>query len=78
MPTHPIVAIADLQLEGRPEAWQPPATARRRFDVKRARAAPLLGLKMLGCTLHVVSTIPTSASTRTRARSAPTPATSRT
>ena len=54
MPTHPIVSIADLQLEGRPDAWQPPASAKRRFDVKRARAAPLMGLKMLGCTLHVV------------------------
>ncbi|HET9978492.1 MAG TPA: cupin domain-containing protein [Burkholderiaceae bacterium] len=54
MPTRPIVAIADLPLEPRPAAWQPPATAKRRFDVKRARAAPLLGLKMLGCTLHEV------------------------
>jgi uncharacterized cupin superfamily protein len=53
-PIRPVIAIADLHLEGRPEAWQPPATTRRRFDVQRARAAPLMGLKMLGCTLHVV------------------------
>jgi uncharacterized cupin superfamily protein len=51
----PIVAIADLELVPRPEAWKPPAGARRHFDVKRARAAPLLGLKMLGCTLHEVA-----------------------
>jgi len=54
MDTRPVLAIADLKLEGRPEAWRPPATAKRTFDVKRARAAPLLGLKMLGCTLHEV------------------------
>lgn len=51
---HPIVAIADLTLVPRPEAWQPPATAKRRFAVKSARVAPLLGLKMLGCSLHEV------------------------
>jgi uncharacterized cupin superfamily protein len=54
-PQHPIVSIADLKLEPRPESWQPPAGAKRVFDVKRARAAPLLGLKMLGCTLHEVA-----------------------
>jgi uncharacterized cupin superfamily protein len=53
--SHPIVSIASLELEGRPEAWKPPADAKRAFDVKRARAAPLLGLKMLGCTLHEVA-----------------------
>jgi len=52
--TQPVISIADLQLEGRPESWQPPATARRRFDVQRARAAPLMGLTKLGCTLHVL------------------------
>lgn len=53
--SRPVVVIADLQLEARPEAWRPPADARRAFDVKRARAAPLLGLKLLGCTLHEVA-----------------------
>jgi uncharacterized cupin superfamily protein len=51
-PPRPIVAMHSLVLEPRPEAWRPPTTAQRVFDVKRARAAPLLGLKMLGCTLH--------------------------
>lgn len=54
-PPRPIVSIADLQLEPRPEAWKPPAGAQRAFDVKRARAAPLLGLSKLGCTLHEVA-----------------------
>lgn len=52
--SQPVVAIADLKLEARPPEWLPPANAKRVFDVKRARAAPLLGLKMLGCTLHEV------------------------
>jgi uncharacterized cupin superfamily protein len=54
-PSTPVVAIDSLKLESRPEAWRPPATARRAFDVQRARAAPLMGLSKLGCTLHVVA-----------------------
>jgi uncharacterized cupin superfamily protein len=52
---HPIVSIDSLQLEARPDASRPPADAKRSFDVKRARAAPLLGLKLIGCTLHEVA-----------------------
>jgi|APDOM4702015118_1054815.scaffolds.fasta_scaffold07657_3 uncharacterized cupin superfamily protein len=50
----PVVSIGSLRLEPRTEAWRPPATTKRRFDVKRARVAPLMGLSMLGCTLHEV------------------------
>jgi uncharacterized cupin superfamily protein len=53
--SQPVIPITDLRLEPRPQGWLPPADAKRSFDVKRARAAPLLGLKMLGCTLHEVS-----------------------
>jgi uncharacterized cupin superfamily protein len=50
----PVVPIDDLRPEPRPADWQPPPDTRGRFDVKRARAAPLLGLHKLGCTLHEV------------------------
>jgi uncharacterized cupin superfamily protein len=53
--TRPVISIDALQLEARPEAWRPPAHAKGVFEVKRARAAPLLGLKLLGCTLHEVA-----------------------
>jgi uncharacterized cupin superfamily protein len=55
MSSHPVVSIDSLKLESRPEAWRPPATAKLAFDVQRARAAPLMGLAKLGCTLHVVA-----------------------
>mgnify|MGYP003390109510 CR=1 FL=1 len=51
----PVVSIASLTLQPRPEQWKPPAGTKGRFDVKRARAAPLLGLSKLGCTLHEVA-----------------------
>jgi uncharacterized cupin superfamily protein len=54
-PVRPVVSIAELTLQARPEAWRPPARAKTRFDVKRARIAPLLGLSKLGCTLHEVA-----------------------
>jgi uncharacterized cupin superfamily protein len=50
----PVVPIGSLKLEPRTEAWRPPATAKRNFDVKRARVAPLMGLSKLGCTMHEV------------------------
>jgi uncharacterized cupin superfamily protein len=53
--TPPVISLHALELQPRPEAWNPPPGAKRVFEVKRARAAPLLGLKMLGCTLHEVA-----------------------
>jgi uncharacterized cupin superfamily protein len=52
--TAPVVSIHTLTLQPRPDAWQPPADAKRRFAVSRARIGPLLGLSKLGCTLHEV------------------------
>jgi uncharacterized cupin superfamily protein len=50
----PVIPLAELALESRPESWRPPADAKTRFEVQRARASPLLGLSKIGCTLHVV------------------------
>jgi uncharacterized cupin superfamily protein len=52
--TTPIVSIHELTLQPRPDAWQPPPDAKRRFAVSRARIGPMLGLNKLGCTLHEV------------------------
>jgi uncharacterized cupin superfamily protein len=54
MKEKPVIALSSLQPEPRPTDWLPPGTVKRAFDVRRARAAPLLGLSKLGCTLHVV------------------------
>lgn len=51
----PVVSISSLTMQPRPEEWKPPAGTKGRFDVKRARAAPLMGLSKLGCTLHEVA-----------------------
>jgi uncharacterized cupin superfamily protein len=50
----PIVSIDELALQPRPDGWQPPADAKRRFAVSRARVGSMLGLTKLGCTLHEV------------------------
>jgi uncharacterized cupin superfamily protein len=52
--TGPVVSIGNLELRPRPAEWLPPADAKTRFDIQRARVAPLLGLTKLGCTLHQV------------------------
>lgn len=50
----PVISLSELDLQPRPEAWLPPSTAMRRFDIKRATVGPQLGLGKLGCTMTEV------------------------
>jgi uncharacterized cupin superfamily protein len=54
MSATPVMSVNQLDLQARPEAWLPPATAVRRFDIKRATVGPQLGLSKLGCTVTEV------------------------
>lgn len=54
MPVTPVIAVPDLELQPRPEAWLPPPTAQRRFHIQRATVGAQMGLSKLGCTVTEV------------------------
>lgn len=54
MPT-PVIALESVELIPRPEAWLPPATAKGRFDARRAPLGAALGLKTLGVNVTQVA-----------------------